>query len=192
MTKYPRILVASLTLSAAAFIGLVTHESYVENAMIPTKNDKPTIGFGSTFHEDGKPVKLGERTTPVRALIKSKAHITKEEASFRKSLEEAYLHQAEFDLYMDWTYQYGTNAWINSSMRRSILAGNYAQACDDLLKYRKLTRTQDGGAGWIVIKRNTQGKPIKWEYDCSTPGNKVCSGVWERQKERHAACMEAQ
>ncbi len=74
---------------------------------------------------------------------------------------------------MDWVYQYGTGAWAGSGMRRRILAGQYAQACDALLLYRRA-----GG------------------YDCSTlvngQPNKRCWGVWERQLQRHKTCMEAQ
>jgi lysozyme len=164
-----RILVSALTLSAAGFIGIVTSESYVGQAMVPTKGDRPTIGFGSTFHEDGRAVKLGDSTTPVRALVIAKAHISREEESFRKSLDGALLSQVEFDTYMDWVYQYGTGAWSGSSMRRNILAGEYRQACDSLLLYKK-------SAG----------------FDCSIPGNKVCAGVWTRQLARHQACLEAQ
>lgn len=164
-----RIVVAALSLSAAAFIGLATHESYTDTAIIPTKNDRPTIGFGSTFHADGTPVRMGDKTTPVRALVTAQAHIGREEEVFRRSLDGAELHQAEFDVYMDWVYQYGTGAWSNSSMRRNILAGNHKAACGSLLLYKF-------SAG----------------YDCSTPGNKRCAGVWTRQQERHARCMAAQ
>lgn len=169
MSLRTRIVVAALSLSAAGFIGLTQHEGYVGQAMVPTKGDRATIGFGSTYHEDGSPVKLGDTTTPVRALVKAMAHISKEEKIFRESLAGASLHQAEFDIYMDFVYQYGTGTWMNSSMRRSILAQNYRQACGDLLKYKY-------AAG----------------YDCSTPGNKRCYGVWERQLKRHATCMEVQ
>lgn len=164
-----RIAVAALTLSATGFLGIVASENYVERAMVPTKNDRPTIGFGSTFHEDGRPVRMGEVTTPVRALVKAQAHISKEEAIFRKSLEGASLHQEEFDIYMDWTYQYGTGAWRKSSMRKAILAGNHGAACDALLEYKF-----SGG------------------FDCSVPGNRICAGVWTRQLKRHAKCMAAQ
>lgn len=168
-----RIAVASLALSASAFVGIVLIEGYTETAVIPTKNDRPTVGHGSTFHADGTPVKLGDRTTPMRALVTARAHISKEEAIFQKSLEGAYLHQAEYDLMMDWTYQYGTGAWAKSSMRRHILAGEYTAACDALLLYK-----YSGG------------------YDCSSPKNwgkgGDCKGVWTRQLERHAKCMEAQ
>lgn len=164
-----RIVVASLTLSAAAFIGIVTSEGYTDDAIIPTKGDKPTLGFGSTVHESGKPVHIGESTTPVRALIKAQDHIGKEEVIFRKSLEGAKLHQAEYDVYLDFSYQYGTGTWVASSMRREILAGNYPAACNALLRYK-----MSGG------------------FDCSTPGNRICAGVWTRQLERHKKCLEAQ
>jgi GH24 family phage-related lysozyme (muramidase) len=164
-----RIAVAALTLSAAGLVGIVTSENYTETAIIPTKNDRPTLGFGSTFHENGQAVKLGESTTPTRAIVKAAAHISKEETIFRQSLAGASLTQDEFDLYMDWVYQYGAGAWQKSTMRREILAGRYQQACDALLLYKK-----SGG------------------FDCSIPGNRVCAGVWTRQLARHKKCMEAQ
>lgn len=164
-----RIAVAALSFSLAGFAGLAVHEHYVEDAMIPTKNDRPTVGLGSTFHEDGTPVKLGDKTTPVRAILKAAAHIGKEEEKFRASLPGVELHQSEYDVYMDWVYQYGTGRWATSSMRRNLLAGDYVSACNALLLYKF-----SGG------------------YDCSTPGNKRCAGVWTRQLERHAKCMAAQ
>ena len=164
-----RVLVAALTMSAMGFIGLVSHEGYVDKAMVPTQGDRPTVGFGSTFHIDGSPVKMGDSAGPVRALVMAQAHISKQEAVFRKSLVGGSLSQAEFDIYMDFTYQYGEANWSSSSMRRHILAGNYREACESLLLWKK-------AAG----------------YDCSTPGNKRCWGVWERQLGRYQACLAAQ
>lgn len=173
MALNQRIAVATLALSAAGFIGLVVQESYTDRAVIPTKNDRPTIGFGSTFNENGTPVKLGDKTTPVRALIKAQAHISQEESAFRKSLPGVELYQAEYDLYMDWVYQYGNGAWRASSMRRELLAGNYAAACNAFLLYKR-----SGG------------------YDCSDPKNwgkgGNCKGVWTRQLERHQQCTAMQ
>lgn len=169
----PRKAIAGLSLSAAALIGLVMSESYTDRAVIPTKNDRPTVGFGSTFHADGRPVKMGDTTTPVRALITAQAHISKEERVFRESLPGVELHQGEYDLYLDWTYQYGSGAWTRSGMRRKLLVSDYKGACNALLAYRF-----SGG------------------YDCSTlvngKPNKRCWGVWTRQQERHAACMALQ
>ena len=169
----PRLYVAALTLSMAAFVGIVTSESYTDTAVIPTINDRPTVGFGSTFDESGNPVKMGDKIKPVRAVVTAAAHITREEARFRASLPGVKLSQAEYDIYMDWVYQYGTGRWSESAMRRELLIGAYEEACHALLLYRKA-----GG------------------YDCSTlidgKPNKRCWGVWARQLKRHEACMAAQ
>lgn len=164
-----RLLAAALALSAAGLVGIVASEGYTDTAVVPTKGDRPTVGFGSTFHEDGSPVRMGDKTTPVRALAKAQAHIGREEQQFRDSLTGVKLTQGEYDLYMDFTYQYGLGNWRQSSMRRHLQAGQYRAACDALLRYRY-------AAG----------------YDCSTPGNRRCQGVWTRQLERHAKCMAEQ
>lgn len=168
MQNKSRILVASLTLSAAAFIGLVSHEGFTDRAVIPTKGDVPTVGFGSTYHENGTKVKMGDTVTPINALKKAHAHISKEEQIFRNTLPGVFLTQGEYDVYMNFVYQYGTGTWSKSSMRTALLNDNPKAACDNLLKYKY-------AAG----------------YDCSTPGNKRCMGVWTRQLERHAACYAA-
>lgn len=161
--------VAILTLSASAFVTLLVSEGYTDKAVIPTKNDRLTNGFGSTFNADGSPVKLGDTTTPVRALITAQAHLSKEEQRFRDSLPGVKLYQGEYDLYMDFTYQFGIGTWRASSMRRNLLAGDYVAACNALLLYRF-----SGG------------------FDCSTPGNRRCAGVWTRQQERNRKCLSMQ
>jgi len=165
----PRILVAALSLSAAAFVGLTLDEGYSRAAMIPTRGDVPTLGFGSTTHADGRAVKLGDTTTPPQALQRTLVYLQADEADMRRTLAGVALHQAEYDVYIDWRYQYGATAWRNSSMLRELKAGNYSAACQALLRYRY-------SAG----------------FDCATPGNRVCSGVWTRQQARHAQCMAAQ
>lgn len=179
-----RIAVAALALSAAGLIGIATQESYTDRAVIPTKGDVPTYGFGSTKKADGSPVKLGDRIDPVRALYTVQAHVGREEQAFRDSLPGVYLTQGEYDLYVDFMYQYGIGNWRSSSMRRHLLvarntanpveaADEYKAACDSLLLYKR-------AAG----------------YDCSTlvngKPNKRCWGVWERQKQRHAKCLAEQ
>lgn len=171
--RQPRTAVAALVLSLSGFLTLVTQEHYTEKAVIPTKNDRPTVGHGSTVYPDGKRVKMGDTITPVRALIVAKAHIDKEETIFRASLPGVFLYPAEYDFYMNFTYQFGTGNWMKSSMRKNLLMSNYTGSCDALLLYKY-------AAG----------------YDCSTlingVPNKRCYGVWTRQLERHAECMGLQ
>lgn len=186
----PRQAVGVLSFSAAALVGLVVHEGYTDKAVIPTQGDRPTIGFGSTVHEDGTPVKMGDTTTPQQALLKAQAHISKDETAFRASLPGVELHQGEYDLYLDWSYQFGAGAWQRSPMRRDLLAGQHRRACEGLLDYRKMTSARHEGPGWVVSKRDDKGNPTRWEFDCSTPGNRVCRGVWTRAQERHKRCVE--
>lgn len=167
--KTSRIVIAALSLSAAAFVGIVTNEGYTDTAIIPTKNDVPTLGHGSTVYEDGTRVKMGDKITPTRALILATNHLSREESAFRASLPNVLLYQGEYDLYMDWVYQYGTGRWQKSSMRQHLVDGNYRAACDALLAYK-----YSGG------------------YDCSIAGNRVCAGVWKRQQDRHKKCVAMQ
>jgi lysozyme len=137
-------------------------------AEVPTKNDRCTVGFGSTFKEDGSPVQCGETITPVQAVKRSLSHIAKDETQL-KSCVTAPLSQKEYDILVNFSYQYGTAATCKSSMVKNINAGNYAQACEGYTLYK-----MSGG------------------FDCSIPGNKVCSGVWTRNLNRKADCMAAQ
>lgn len=164
--------VGGLSLSAAALVALIIAEGYSDKAIIPTKNDVPTVGFGSTYHADGTRVRMGDTIDPVRAVATAYTHISKDERLFRDSIPNVPLYQAEYDVYMDFTYQYGIGNWMVSSMRSHLIRGEYQKACDALLMRRKA-----GG------------------YDCSTTvngqPNKVCWGVWTRQLERHARCIGA-
>lgn len=164
-----RIAVTVLSLSAAGFATWQASEGYTPVAVIPTKGDVPTIGHGSTRYEDGQPVRIGDTITPARAEVLARNLNSQAEKQFAASLPGVKLYQAEFDIYMDFVGQYGIGTWLKGSPRRDLLAGNYAQACHDLLRYKF-------AAG----------------FDCSTPGNKRCAGVWARQLKRHAKCMAAQ
>lgn len=171
LTQNARVAVAVLSLSAAGFVAILEREGYTDQAVIPTKGDVPTYGFGSTTREDGTPVRMGDRTTPVRAAKRSLAYLQAAEAEMKATLEGVELTQAEYDLYLDWRYQFGGGNWRKSSMLRELRAGNYRAACDALLLYRR-----QGGR------------------DCSLPENwgpTGCKGVWTSQLKRHARCVAA-
>jgi lysozyme len=164
-----RIIVAALALSAAGFAAWQTNEGFTASAIIPTKGDIPTLGHGSTRYESGLPVRMGDTITRPRAEELARNLMKADERRLSDSLLGVRLHQAEYNQYLDFVGQYGIGRWRGSSMRRELLAGNYPAACNALLRYKF-------SAG----------------YDCSTPANKICLGVWTRQLKRHAQCMEAQ
>lgn len=163
-----RIVIAALSLSAAGFVGIALQEGYTDRAVIPTNNDRPTVGFGSTFREDGSPVQMGDHTDPVQAISRTLAHIAKGETALKRCVSGP-LNQVEYDVLVDFAYQYGVAVTCKSSMVRHINAGNYEAACRSYTLYKF-----SGG------------------YDCSIPGNKVCAGVWKRNLERQAKCLAAQ
>ena len=160
--------VAALTVSAAMVVGLWVSEGYTDKAIIPVQGDYPTNGFGTRFNEDGTPVKIGDRTTPVAAAKRSLAHIQKDESGLKKCVT-APLSQVEYDTMMNFAYQYGIPKLCGSSIVRLANAGDYAGSCKAYLKYKFV----DG-------------------YDCSTPGNRRCSDVWNRSVGRYQKCMESQ
>lgn len=162
-----RIVVAGLTISAAAWFGLVEHEGWTEKAVIPVKGDVPTVGPGLTKRADGTPVQMGDTVKPIEGIRRSLAHVQKDEAGL-KACVTAPLSQAEYDLLVDHAYNYGVKATCSSTMVREANAGRYAAACEGYLLYRKV-------AG----------------RDCSLPGS-GCRGVWLRSQKRHEACKAAQ
>lgn len=164
-----RVVVAMLALSAAGFSAWQASEGFAPAAMIPTRGDVPTVGHGSTRYEDGTRVKMGDTITRPRAEELARNLMKADERQLSRSLPGVRLHQAEYNEYLDFIGQFGAGNWRRSSMRRELLAGNYPGACKALLKYRF-------SAG----------------FDCSTPGNRICRGVWERQVQRHDKCMAAQ
>ena len=160
--------IGGLALSAAALVALVAQEGYTDKAVIPVKGDVPTYGFGSTTKADGTAVRMGDKTTPVQALQRTLLYAQDQDSKIKRCVT-APLHQAEYDLMADFGYQYGIGALCRSGIVAKANAGDYAGSCKAYLQYRFV-------AG----------------YDCSTPGNRRCMGVWTRQLERHNACMAAQ
>lgn len=172
MSIKARIAIGLLSLSAAGFVARTVHEGYTDVAVIPTKGDKPTLGFGMTERPDGSPVQIGDRTTPVLALQRTLAYTAKADASLRECVKVP-LHQIEFDLLSDHGYQYGVGVTCKSGMVRLVNAGDYVGACAAYLQYRF-------AAG----------------YDCSTlingQPNKRCYGVYQRSKDRRDQCLAVQ
>ncbi|HAV5559491.1 TPA: lysozyme [Acinetobacter baumannii] len=169
MSNKTKYIAAVLAASAAFFVGVKNDEGFTSKPVIPVKGDRPTQGHGSTFKPNGSPVKMTD--PPITRATADKwlrIDVAKREVAFKDSLKGVKLSQAEYDLYLDFTYQYGIGAWSGSSMLKNLKLGKYQAACDSLLKYK------------YVAKR-----------DCSIRSN-GCYGVWTRQLERHAKCIGAQ
>lgn len=165
-----RLPIAALSLSAAAFVGILTREGYTTQAVIPTKGDVPTVGFGTT-----NGVKMGDTTNPVKAVQRAMIDSSKYEGAVKRCIKVD-MSQKEYDLYVDLAYNIGpTNFCTNpktglpSVIAIRLNSKDYSGACDAILLYKY-------AAG----------------FDCSTPGNKRCSGLWTDRQRVYKQCMEAQ
>lgn len=170
MSNKTKIAVVLLGASALFFVDIKEKEGYTAKPIIPVKGDRPTQGHGSTFKPNGTAVKMTDPPIDRQTADKwLRNDVAKREVAFKNSLKGVKLSQTEYDVYLDFSYHYGTGAFAKSSMLRNLKAGNYKAACTSLLAYKYV-------AG----------------YDCSTPGNKRCHGVWDRSVERYEKCMRAQ
>jgi len=118
-----RIAVAVLAFSASGLVGLTAYESYTGRAVIPVPGDKPTIGFGTT-----EGVKLGDRTTPPKALARALSDIGKYEGAIKRCVTVP-LTQSEYDAYTSLAYNIGPTLFCNSTLVKELNAGHYDAAC---------------------------------------------------------------
>ena len=167
MHKTERVPATALGLTAAIVAAWIGYEGFSATPHIPTQGDVPTIGHGATHYEDGQRVTLADPPITRQRAQELAANLLRDNYvdCVQRSLASALIHPIEFDQAVDFAGQYGCARWWGSSMRKSYIAGNYRSACNAYLLYKF-------AAG----------------YDCSTPGNRRCSGVWTRQLQRHAAC----
>lgn len=141
--------VAALVLSAAALVGIVVHEGYNDNAYIPVAGDVPTIGFGTTGG-----VKLGDKTTPTKALSRALTDINGFEAAL-KTCVKVPLHQHEYDAYISLSYNIGSKAFCSSTLVKLLNEGNYEEACKQILRWDKFRGKPLKG---LTIRRQSEYK----------------------------------
>lgn len=182
-----RIAAGALSVSAAGGAAWVGYEGFSSKPIIPVSGDRPTIGHGSTFYSDGRAVTMADPPiTRAQALELALGELDGTYgACVRKSLgDHALMSQNEFDIAADFTGQYGCSTWNTSTMKTAYLMGQYEQACNAYLQYRLFhTRQPQTGPGWTKLADG------RYRFDCSTPGNKVCRGVWERSVKRYNQCI---
>lgn len=130
-TTPQRSAIAGLVLSAATLVGIATHEAYRGDAYLPTPQDVPTIGWGTT-----DAVKLGDKTEPTRALVR----LLQDAGRFERAVKRCAnvpMHQWEFDSMVSLAYNIGEGAFCGSTLVRKLKAGDYAGACREILRWDK-------------------------------------------------------
>ena len=135
MQQKNRQAAAALAISAAALVGIASHEAF-RGTTYKDSGGIPTLGYGET-----KGVVTGQTTTPERAL-KTLLNSTNEHAQVMSSCITVPLYQYEFDAYLSFTYNVGTGAFCRSTLVKKLNAGDYTGACKELLKWDKVGNKQ--------------------------------------------------
>lgn len=126
-----RSAVALLVLAASTLVGIAVHEGYREEAYIPVPGDVPTIGFGTTAG-----VRMGDKTTPVRSLVRLLDEIDGVYAAGVKRCVTVPLYQHEYEAFVSLAYNVGVPTFCRKALPGKppnlidlINAGRYEEAC---------------------------------------------------------------
>lgn len=132
------IIAGLAALSAVGLTYLASDEGYRGNSY-PDGGGVQTVGFGTTTHPDGTPVKAGEKTTPVRALIALQAHVDQTEKAMHACIGNVPLYQYEWDAYVRLAYNIGSRAFCGSTLVKRLHQSppDYAEACRQILRWNK-------------------------------------------------------
>ena len=123
--------IAAISLSASALVAIALHEGYKENAYLPLAGDVPTIGFGTTTG-----VKLGDKTSPEKALQAALRDIQKFEGALKQCVKVP-LTQGEYDGYISLSYNIGSGNFCRSTLVKKLNQQDYQGACQEILRWDK-------------------------------------------------------
>ena len=135
--KPSRVKSSLLVLAASTLVGLALHEGYTDKAVIPVPGDVPTKGFGTTRNPDGSSVKMGDTTTPQRALVDLLRDASKFEQAVKRCAPVP-MYQYEFNAYVSLTYNIGEGAFCNSTVVKRLKTFDYEGACKAILMWDKV------------------------------------------------------
>jgi lysozyme len=137
--------------SAAILVGIATQEGYKEAAYIPVPGDVPTIGFGAT-----QGVKLGDKTTPVRALNRLLDEVDSVYAQGVRRCVKVPLYQHEFSAYVSLTYNIGVANFCGSTLVKLLNQEKYAEACAEISRWNR----QGGKVSTGLVNRRKEERAI--------------------------------
>lgn len=100
----------------------------------------PTIGWGSTFYEDGRRVRMGEKITKEQADTLFKKVVDNFAAEADKRILSA-VNQNQFDAIVSFTYNVGTGALAKSTLLKKV----NANPCDPSIRDEFLKWDKAGG-----------------------------------------------
>lgn len=106
-------------------------------AYMPTKNDRPTIGYGHT-----KGVKMGMTITKAQAEQYLRDDLAWAESAVNR-LVKVKINQNQFDALVSFVFNLGEANFASSTLLRKLNNGDYEEAANQLLRWNK-QRTASG------------------------------------------------
>ena len=139
-----RTAVTALVVTAAALMGIAGYEDYRGAAYLDS-GKVPTLGYGAT-----QGVKMGDTTTPARALIRLHADASEHARAIGRCIK-APLYQYEFDAYLSLAFNIGAGAFCRGAAPDQpptlidlINAERYAEACARIAQFDKYRNPNTG------------------------------------------------
>ena len=97
----------------------------------------PTIGYGNTFWEDGRKVKMGEQISKEKALELLEYVANKDFSQKIYPLIKVEISQNQFDSMVSLAYNIGVEAFSKSTLLKKVNANDFKGAGDEFLKWNK-------------------------------------------------------
>ncbi|WP_205617302.1 lysozyme [Pelomicrobium methylotrophicum] len=143
-----------ITVAAITLAGLAVSEGYRSRAYDDGAGVQ-TVGFGSTRHPDGTPVKPGDTVTPERAVVmlaRDADRIWREAAD---CIGEVPLYPHEAAAFQSLAYNIGAAAFCRSTIVKKLKANppDYAGACREILRW-----TRAGGRELPGLKKRREAE----------------------------------
>jgi len=135
MKRLPAALIAVSVVTAA---GVAMHEGYRSRAYDDGVGVQ-TIGFGSTQHLDGRPVKPGDTVTPERALLMLARDADRLWREAAACIADVPLAPHEAAAYQSLVYNIGASAFCRSTLVRKLKQSppDYAGACAEIKRWTR-------------------------------------------------------
>lgn len=148
--------ITAFIIGAGLLTGVSNHEGFRDRAYIPVVGDRPTIGAGYTFREDGTPVQMGDTITRKESDIR----LSRELQNYRIKIGECIkvpVTENQADAFTSLAFNIGTGAFCKSTLVRKLNLYDYQGACQEILKWDKF-----------------QGKPLKGLTNRRKEESKLC------------------
>lgn len=133
-----RVLITGLGASAIAVAMIVGFEGYRDRAYDDGVG-VATVGFGSTRHKDGTPIRPGDTVTPERAVVMLAQDADRIARELAACIGDVPLYRHEWDAFVSWAYNVGSRAACHSTLVKKLreTPPDYAGACRELLRWTR-------------------------------------------------------